>query len=147
MYNHRITSFFVFTCMFWFVEMSFTAMVWACLAFVVSGKSTVTPKWEGDDDTTIKTEPEGEGTIKQEEEEELETPAIHDYPPATEADDEDDEDDDTPSHSLVGTGTVHISDSGVGTSLDSSAGRADLVRRRQKLSTEPTLSEQNQDGE
>lgn len=145
MYNHRIISAVLFVTLFWATEMAFAGLAWASASFYFSSP---TPKDQSDqlgsdDDQTIKQEPasdpgsrlemsdtertfpsqskqqplryqspkqdEGSLRIKQEGEEYTRTKA-------TEADDEDED--------------VDFVDSGLGTSMESSAARRDSVRRR-----------------
>jgi len=129
MYNYRITSFVVFTSLFWFVEMLFTGTAWAVLAIVWPEQALLIKYEDDEEEESIKDENDGQGLVKKEEEAE---PSIHEYPPAAEADDEDDEE---PGQSMIGTGTLRISDSGIGTSLESSSSRLDPIRRRQKPDT------------
>ena len=149
MYNHRITSAFVFIGAFWGTEVLFTAICWAILSVWVFSPG---------DDTTIKKEADDHKRIKAEDSEEEEhirlsdtertyptyskgpamrytSPAIKKEEPeaepfpsllttALEADDEDESDD--------------FFDSGLGTSLESSTGHTSskeaLRKRKNKAS-------------
>jgi seipin len=139
MYNYRITSFVVFTSLFWLVEMLFAAATWAILTFVLPQSTALVPKYEEEDDFSVKEE-ERQGTVKKEEEQEGRS--LRDIP-AAEADDEDD---DVPGHSLIGTGNLRISDSGIGTSMESSSSRLDHIRRRQKSREELRADQSFGDG-
>ncbi|KAF2843323.1 hypothetical protein M501DRAFT_994219 [Patellaria atrata CBS 101060] len=154
MYKYRIISFIVFTSTFWAVEMSFTLVVWFVLStFIISGPETTEPKHEGPTDDTTKIKKEGEDAddridaisdtsrtfptssrqpplrysspnVKEEEEDKgpLDIPQV-----TVDADDEDEDADfvlDKP-----GRPTVN-SDSGIGTSMESTAGRRDPIRKR-----------------
>jgi hypothetical protein len=144
MYNHRIISAIVFITGFWMTELVFAGLAWAGLSFYMEpqpkqGQS----EWAREYNARIKQENEDEHEtklsdtertfpssskqpvlkyespgIKQEEEDE---PVV--LPEASnraiEADDEDEDED-----------ADVILDSGLGTSMESSAGRRDSVRRR-----------------
>ena len=148
MYNFRITSFFVLTTVFWFVEIAVTAAVW----FSLSTYLTYTPprdkaykdealkkesriKTEDDDEMsdtphtfpTLSGQPPLRYTsprVKQEETDDAST----EIPAATgeQADDEDD-DADYMREDLAGRG---FTDSGIGTSMESSGPNASVRRRR-----------------
>lgn len=95
-----------------------------------SGKTKENEKTSIKNETEIAPE-ENVLNLKQEEAD----PSLQDYPTATEADVEDEEEPDLP----VMVGSSHLgapSDSGLGTSLDSSSTKRDTVRRR---SSKPTL--------
>jgi seipin len=124
MYSYRVTSFVIFTSLFWTLEMLFSLLVW----WLGSAYLPSSPDSEELDETIIKEERDNTQAVKKEEEDDRVT-RLHDYPPPLEADDEDDE---VPLHSLIGSGALRISDSGLGTSLESSASRQDLLRRRSK---------------
>lgn len=142
MYNHRIISAALFISGFWMTEMLFTGLAWAVLNFYLqSGPATKTEKApysperikrEGDEDEkprlsdTERMFPTTRGQqplryesppIKQEDDEPYVVPQAASK--ATEADDEDEDED----------ADVFI-DSGLGTSLESSANRRESVRRR-----------------
>ncbi|KAI9832891.1 MAG: hypothetical protein M1819_003921 [Sarea resinae] len=152
MYNHRIISFFIFTTLFWFVEMISTAIAWLALAYAFS-LPPVQP--------SVKEEPEKDsGEVK--EENGLETPLTEDLsdtsrtfptysrqPPLRyssprvkyEDEDEDQEVEGTTAiQPLVGeaaddedsmrNGRGGRSDSGLGSSMEESAGRREQVQRR-----------------
>jgi hypothetical protein len=121
MYNYRFTSFFAFTSMFWFVEVIFAAAAWGLSTTFLSSKPSGGSESVGDD-VSVKDEGESLGVVKKEEHTGR---SSFDYPPAAEADDEDDE---IANQSLVGIGTLRVSDSGLGTSLES----GDPIRRRAK---------------
>jgi hypothetical protein len=136
MYNWRLTSFVVFTSIFWGVEVTFTAAFWFCFSMLLSSRDEPSGKTKENEKTSIKNETEiapeeNVLNLKQEEAD----PSLQDYPTATEADVEDEEEPDLP----VMVGSSHLgapSDSGLGTSLDSSSTKRDTVRRR---SSKPTL--------
>lgn len=158
MYNHRIASFVVMSSIFWAVEMTFTFVAWLILSFLIFPRSASAPavKREHAEDS-IKEEDTDEGTIddlsdtsrtfptysrqpplryssprvkKEEEEEGLS--GLQAVPLTAEADDEEDEDADflLDEGGRLGGGR---SDSGLGTSMDSSVDRRDSVRRRSRL--------------
>jgi seipin len=149
MYNFRLTSFVVLTSIFWMVELSATAIVWFSLtSYLASGsKSDFAVKKEDESATkqepSIKDENELSDTphtfptlsglpplrysspqVKEEEREEL--PAEHRTVHGEQADDED-EDADYVRDDIGGRG---FTDSGIGTSMESSAGGPRSVRRR-----------------
>jgi seipin len=138
MYNWWLTSFVVFTSIFWGVEVIFTVAFWLCFSMLLSSKNEPSAKKEPNQKTNIKREAEdgpeeNNADVKEEEGE----PLLHDYPAATEADVEDEDEPDLP----VVVGGSHIgapSDSGLGTSMESSATKRDTVRRR---ASKPGLDE------
>ncbi len=147
MYNYRILSFILFTGTFWAVEMAFAFLGWSILyLYLFHGSSAPPlPKREKAEpgDQEVKTEPGTDAgasednlsdtsrqfptyagqpplrysspRVKDEKTEETPT-ALADIPPAVEADDEDED--------------VDFVDSGLGTSMESSAAVRDSVRRR-----------------
>lgn len=145
MYNHRIISAIVFTLAFWITEMVFAGIAWAAVNFYLSASQDRVKaeelhevaegvKKEGQEEdwkpelsdterifpTSSKQQPlrYESPRIKQEDEDEA-VVLPENVGKATEADDEDDDED----------ADVFI-DSGLGTSMESSAGRRDSVRRR-----------------
>ncbi|KAJ9649683.1 hypothetical protein H2199_000462 [Coniosporium tulheliwenetii] len=148
MYNYRVLSFLLFTTTFWAVEMTFAFLGWSILYLYLFHQPAAPrlPKREKGEpaDGEIKTEPGTDAgasgddlsdTSRQfptyagqpplryssprvKDEKEEETPrALADIPPAVEADDEDED--------------VDFVDSGLGTSMESSAAAArESVRRR-----------------
>jgi len=158
MYNHRIMSFILMTSTFWAVEMTFTFAAWLILSFLVFPQSEAGPtvkqerddgsgaiKEEGTDEETVDDLSDTSRTfptysrqpplryssprIKKEEEEEGPS-ALQAIPPAVEADDEEDDDFVLDDGAHLGGGR---SDSGLGTSMESSVDRRDSVRRRSRL--------------
>jgi seipin len=131
MYNWRFTSFVVFTSIFWGVEITCTALLWVALTIFLSSRTEPPAKSEPSEMAAVKhetdtTTEEPSRIIKREEEEKL----LEDFPQATEADIEDEEEPDP----LVLVGSSRrgiVSDSGLGTSLESSGtGKRDTIRRR-----------------
>jgi hypothetical protein len=139
MYNYRLTTFIVLTSMFWAVEMTIAGLFWIALPQMLSsiGKHNTA---RASPDTDIKQEVESTtGTadtgaetpfalksarIKKEE---ISDVVLETYPAATEADIEDEGDDDE----AVVVEEMHgaaPSDSGIGTSMEST--RRETVRRR-----------------
>jgi seipin len=148
MYNFRIIAFFILTGMFWMVEISVTAIVWLSLSsYLTSGtNSEVVVK---KDTSSIKQQPQikeedemsdtphtfptlsgqpplrySSPRVKEEEQEEL--PAEHRTVHGEQADDEDEEAD----YVRGDVGGRGFTDSGIGTSMESSGGRPGAVRRR-----------------
>lgn len=141
MYRWKLTSFLVFTGMFWGVSMTSSAIAWLILSSLF-GSRTKTPeesvKKEGRDDRPIKAEEEEsdsdshEASFKREveqikQEEDSDDQALVD-PHAAEADDEDDDDEGQRIRESSGPGT----DSGIGTSLESASAQG-VQRRRSRL--------------
>lgn len=149
MYKWKITSFLVFSGMFWGVSMTSSAIAWLILSSYFASDATETEesiKKEEHEDRPIKTEEEEEmtesdfdsphappGVSKQEaeqikQEEDAEGPSGVDLQ-ATEAENENDEDDEGQQiRESTGVGT----DSGIGTSLESASARG-IQRRRSRL--------------
>jgi seipin len=151
MYKYRITSFLTLTGAFWTVEMTFAALVWFALSVFIFPQKDKPIKLEGspqvkreraedeDEDAlsdTPRTFPTLTGhaplrysspRVKTEEEED--STLVDTHPVTAEADDEEDEDADflLEESGHVGRG---VSDSGIGTSMESSAGRHENIRRR-----------------
>ncbi|KAF2663724.1 hypothetical protein BT63DRAFT_430007 [Microthyrium microscopicum] len=136
MINYRLSSFVFFTSIFWSVEMTIAACIWVGLSFVFTGKQSQQPAVEQKSEPQIKAEGDILPETNAEPSSPPATPRIKDendpesvletYPQATEADVEDEE---------AGPGSSHkarYSDSGLGTSFESSHGsaRRDVVRRR-----------------
>lgn len=144
MYNHRIISAFVFIVAFWITEMLFAGIAWAALNFYFAPTQEVRAEgsqeaalkeeegeedWKPDLSDTERTFPTSSNQarlryesprIKQEDDEEAVVlpENISKDPEADDEDEDDDEDDDV------------LIDSGLGTSMESSTGRRDSVRRR-----------------
>jgi|ERR1700761_1831555 len=136
MYNWRLTSFVVFTSIFWGVEVTFAAAFWFWFSMLLSSRDEPSGNTKENEKTSIKNETEiaPEENVLNLKQEEVD-PSLQDYPTATEADVEDEEEPDLP----VMVGSSHLgapSDSGLGTSLDSSSTKRDTVRRR---SSKPTV--------
>ena len=163
MYNYRILSFAFFTTLFWSVEMTFLLLTWAFFAFIFSSSSTAPeptrPKREPEDSShAFKTEPDSDGATPEslsdtsrtfptfsrqpplrhsaprvKEEEGEPSRGLEDIPPRTPGDaDDEDEDADFVVDDTAGMGVVP-SDSGLGTSLESSLEkRGAAVRRRSR---------------
>jgi seipin len=149
MYNYRIVSFLTLTGAFWTVEMTFAALVWLALSIFVFPQDAPVKKEErpqikrerGEEDDsealsdTPRTFPTLTGQpplryssprVKSEEEDGAQP--IDAHPATAEADDEDEDADFLLEESgPVGRG---VSDSGIGTSMESSHGRPENVRRR-----------------
>ena len=143
MYNHRIASAAVFITAFWGTEVIFTAICWTVLSIFIFSDPNTSIKSEDQETKRIKAEEEDSDTETKLSDTErtfptyakapalrYSSPAIkkedqepEPFPPlfaAAEADDEEEEDD-------------YVLDSGLGTSLESSSGRAgqkDSVRKR-----------------
>ncbi|KAE9962050.1 hypothetical protein BLS_000901 [Venturia inaequalis] len=150
MYNYRIFSFIVFTGIFWAVEMAFATIFWLILSIsVFPDSSLLTDVKKEEDPVRIKKEEDERSdmsdtphtfptlsgqpplrysspNVKEED-----TPAPPDNEVAVgEADDEDDDfvlDD-------AGPMRTQVSDSGIGTSMESSSGRPENMRRRSRRS-------------
>lgn len=150
MYNYRIFSFIVFTGIFWAVEMAFATIFWLILSIsVFPDSSLLTDVKKEEDPVRIKKEEDEHSdmsdtphtfptlsgqpplrysspNVKEED-----TPAPPDNEVAVgEADDEDDDfvlDD-------AGPMRTQVSDSGIGTSMESSSGRPENMRRRSRRS-------------
>lgn len=164
MYNHRISSAFVFTLGFWTTEMVATGLVWLVLSvFLFPGEEqTVVKKEETSRDREVKAEGEEDEAANGLSDTERTFPTYGGQPPlryrsppikdedgddanlvlqappiqGVEADDEDEDADfllDEPGRA------GGRSDSGLGTSMESSSGRRDTVRRRRSR-----LSDQKQ---
>jgi len=142
MYNWCITSFFVFTTVFWSVEMFIASVMWFGLShFLSRGSKSKDKSSHG----KIKKEPSPTLTppepsmlpltpVKKEELDEL---PMDVYPEAVEGDVED-EDGDEP----MAIATRHAagpSDSGIGTSMESSAAKQERARRRSSRSVPDEL--------
>ncbi|TID25158.1 26S protease regulatory subunit 8 [Venturia nashicola] len=150
MYNYRILSFIVLTGMFWAMEMAVAGIFWLTLSLLVfpeSGPSTdkknedepVRIKKEEDEQSDMSDTPHTFPTLSGQPPlryssphvKEENTPAPPDNEVAVgEADDEDDD------FVLDPTGAMRtqVSDSGIGTSMESSSGRPENVRRRSRQS-------------
>lgn len=148
MFNFRITSFIVLTNLFWMVELSVASIAWVALSFYFTTSPRPWPVVQKEDTSITKQEPAvkkeddmsdtphtfptlsgqpplqySSPRVKEEEPEEL--PVEHRVGADEQADDEDDMEyvrDD-----IAGRG---FTDSGIGTSMESSAGRPGAVRRR-----------------
>src|ERR1700760_1048005 len=96
MYNWRLTSFVVFTSIFWGVEVTFTAAFWLGFSMLLS-KDGSSRKIEGNEKTSIKHESGAtpEKNVLNIKQEEADT-SLQEYPTATEADVEDEEEPDLP---------------------------------------------------
>jgi len=154
MFNYRTISFLVLTSIFWTVEMTFAGFIWLALTiFVFPDSSATTAKKE--ETTPIKKEQRGDHfdemsdtphtfptlsgqpplrysspRIKKEEEQQ-DPPQAETQLATGEADDEDDD------FILDEGGPLGraVSDSGLGTSMESSSGRPDSMRRRSRMSS------------
>ena len=159
MYNYRILSFAFFTTLFWSVEMTFLLLTWAFFAFIFSSPTApepTRPKREPEDSShTFKTEPDSDGATPEslsdtsrtfstfsrqpplrhsaprvKEEEGEPSRGLEDIPPRTPGDaDDEDEDADFVLDDAAGMGVVP-SDSGLGTSLESSLEKRGAAVRR-----------------
>ncbi len=156
MYNHRVFSFAFLTAVFWSVEMTFALTIWiviSVLFFSSTKDPTPTSKSEPQEDGEIKSETaedhdlsEGlsdtsrtfptysgqpplrysSSKVKKEEDEEGKPPAPPLHATTLEADDEDEDAD------FVIERGGGFTDSGLGTSMESSGARSDSVRKRKK---------------
>lgn len=151
MYNHRIISFLVLTSTFWIVEMGFAGMVWIVLSiFLFPGNAyTGSARTKAEESTLVKKE-ERHGDHSDDMSDTPHTfPTLSGHPPLQyssprvkkedepepslaethplEADDEEDDDFILDGGRPFGRG---VSDSGIGTSLESSGGRPERVRAR-----------------
>lgn len=149
MYNYRTLSFVVLTSIFWTVEMTFAGIIWLVLSIFVFPESssstdikkeeeTVPIKKEHDEPSDMSDTPHTFPTLSGQPPlryssphvKEEDTPAPPDNEVAVgEADDEEDD------FILDETGPIgrNVSDSGIGTSMESSSGRPESVRRRSRL--------------
>jgi seipin len=150
MYKYRIISFITLTGAFWTVEMIFAALVWFALSVFIFPqqlspiKTEESPKVkqeraEDEDEHVLSDTPRTFPTLsgqpplrysspRVKTEEEEESSLLETHPVTAEADDEDEDADFLLEESpAINRG---VSDSGIGTSMDSSAGRHDTVRRR-----------------
>jgi seipin len=152
MYKYRILSFIVLTSIFWTVEMTFAGLIWLVLSiFVFPDNSSSTDVKKEEESVPIKKEQDGHSDISDTPHtfptlsgqpplrysspyvKEEETPAPPDNEVAIgEADDEEDD------FILDETGPIGraVSDSGIGTSMESSSGRPESVRRRSRMFSE-----------
>lgn len=150
MYNYRILSFIALTSLFWAVEMTFAGIFWLILSiFAFSDSSppaevkeeeqTARIKKEEDDHSDMSDTPHTFPTLSGQPPlryssphvKEEDTPAPPDNEVAVgEADDEDDD------FVLDAAGPMsrQFSDSGIGTSMESSSGRPENMRRRSRQS-------------
>jgi seipin len=166
MYNYRVTSFVTFSICFWFVEMTFVLLSWLYLDYGLSKfgaaqqvPSNPLPKRETSEESqTIKDEDSSSpafdelsdtsrtfptfsrqpplrysaSRIKKERDTEVDT--LQNIPPAVEADDEDEAAD----YVLEdGVGRGMRSDSGLGTSMESSLDASRARRRSHKRESPP----------
>jgi seipin len=150
MYNYRILSFLVLTSIFWTVEVTFAGIIWLVLSIYVFPDSSAS--------TEVKREEESVPIKKEHDEHDDMSDTPHTFPtlsgqpplrylsphvkdedtPAPpdnevavgEADDEEDD------FIIDETGPIgrQVSDSGIGTSMESSSGKPESVRRRSRLS-------------
>lgn len=150
MHNYKMSSFVVLTSIFWAVEMTFAGLIWLILSiFVFPSESATTDmkkeegsvpiKKELDDHSDMSDTPHTFPTLSGQPPlhysspyvREEDTPAPPDNEVAVgEADDEEDD------FILDEPGPIsrQMSDSGIGTSMESSGGRPESVRRRSRLS-------------
>lgn len=150
MYNYRIISFVVLTAIFWSVEMTFAGIFWLMLSVFVfpdnnpptdvkKEEEPVRIKKEEDEQSDMSDTPHTFPTLSGQPPlryssphvKEEDTPAPPDNEVAVgEADDEDDD------FVLDETGPMgrQVSDSGIGTSMESSSGRPESMRRRSRQS-------------
>jgi seipin len=150
MYNYRISSFVVLTSIFWMVEMTVAGIFWLVLAIFVfpdSSPSTdvkkeesVPIKQEHDEHSDMSDTPHTFPTLSGQPPLRYLSPYVKDEDTPAPPDNEiavgeaDDEDDD---FILDETGPIGraVSDSGIGTSMESSSGRPESVRRRSRQSS------------
>jgi seipin len=150
MYKYRIITFLILTGTFWTVEVTFAAFVWFALSvWIFPQNETILKKeenvevkrerGEGDESDVLSDTPRTFPTltgqpplryssprIKSEGEED--TPLIDTHAATAEADDEDEDADFLLEESApIGRG---VSDSGIGTSMESSTGKPGSLRRR-----------------
>lgn len=157
MYTHRLASAGVFIGVFWAVEMGVLLFTWALFAFCLGNtdgdasqvgdnikreQGTVTPKTEPADSApptpmsdTNRTFP----TLSSQQplqysssspKEERATPALEDIPTKEEAEADDEEDDFLLEESISNPAVGVLTDSGIGTSMDSNVERKGLNRRK-----------------
>ncbi|KAF2445121.1 hypothetical protein P171DRAFT_413175 [Karstenula rhodostoma CBS 690.94] len=158
MYTHRLTSAAVFIGVFWAVEMGVLLFTWALFAFclgrvdgeeatqgrgkIKSEQGAVTPKTEPADSEpptpmsdTSRTFP----TLSSQQplrysssspKEERATPALEDIPTKEEAEADDEEDDFLLGEPIPSSAAGVLTDSGIGTSMESSVERKGLNRRK-----------------
>lgn len=128
MYNWRVSSFVVFTSTFWGFELASMVILWLGLSMFTSYKPTpaikkgVVEPIPGKPEIGVKSE-DAPAQIKQEEA----ASTLADYPTATEADIEDE---DEPEPLVMVHSYRGASDSGIGTSLESSASKSSIARKR-----------------
>jgi seipin len=140
MYNYRITSFVVLSTLFWFVEIVVATFIWISMHVIMANRSdspkqaSPAPAIKQEDDSAVETGGTGvdpltpvSPVIKKEETPEV---SLESYPAATEADIEDAADEGAATGRIDLATRLGPSDSGIGTSMESSSTRSDLVRRR-----------------
>lgn len=156
MYNHRTLAFTIFATTFWAVEMGFAIAAYLLVALIFTGRASPVAdkallKSKGNVDSTAYEDSDGPALsdtsrtfptfskqpalkyssplkTKEDKPEMEEVPSVTAVT-AAEADDEDEEDDDFVFDHGVTTAGMR-SDSGLGTSMESSAGGSDSMRRR-----------------
>jgi seipin len=129
MYNWRLTSFIIFTSIFWGIEVSVTVAIWFGLSMVLSSGTKAEVKTEEAEPAPIKQEPETSEHIGPKIEQEEQEAPLHEISPASEGDAEDEEEPEGPVR-VEDTHRGGPSDSGLGTSLESSHTRGGTIRRR-----------------
>lgn len=151
MYNHRILSACFFITSFWATEVLFTALAWLALGFFIFGRDSQQsgPKYE-EEKRAVKAEQDEDGhadlsdtertfptygqqpPLRYEQPVKKEDGLMENNPlmqmPAATAAEADDEDEDA--DFVLDDTRWPRSDSGLGTSMDSSAGRNESIRRR-----------------
>ncbi|KAF2267950.1 hypothetical protein CC78DRAFT_530372 [Lojkania enalia] len=159
MHHYRLTSFAIFTSAFWGVEMTLVLLTWGFFTLVFGTMREVRPEEEIKvEPETIKTEPESSAPLTPLSDtsrtfptlpsqrplhyssaegarvkDECPTPKLEDIPPHTEAeaDDEDEDADFIVEEPVPNSAANILTDSGIGTSMESSReGDRGLVRRR-----------------
>jgi seipin len=138
MYNYRLTTFVVLTSIFWAVEMTIAGLLWVSLPLIFQG----TNQDLANQDLDIKQEAESTtGTVEtpgdqqfaltpiKVKKEESQEPSLETYPATAEGDVEDEGEDDDEAVVVQDIHGAAPSDSGIGTSMESSA-RRETVRRR-----------------
>ncbi|KAE8373398.1 putative adipose-regulatory protein-domain-containing protein [Aspergillus bertholletiae] len=131
MYNWKITSFFIFSSLFWSICMTSASMSWVIIASISSmGKREPEVKDEADDETLIKQEPSEETSSL------MEAPSTSSTNPEEKRrikrEDDYEADDDESDGSPRDRGTLPSEEAGAGTGLES-AGARGVHRRRSRL--------------
>ena len=154
MYTHRLTSAATFVAIFWGVEMGVLLFTWALFSFCLGGTNdeqdpfrtttegevikteidmddqSVPPTPLSDTDRTFPTLSAQQPLHYSSPKEERVTPALEDIPVKEEVEADDEEDDFLLEEPIPPSATGILTDSGIGTSMDSSVERRGLSRRK-----------------